>query len=104
MLLAGDTFFLRFLAVAGVTSERLICRVHIHESADVAAAQRYWQGVTGLADDQFREPTLKRHNPKTIRKNTGDDYHGCLVINVRQSARLYRQIEGWAHAAMASPI
>lgn len=98
------TFFLRFLALAGVTSDRLICRVHIHESADVAAAQRFWQEVTGLTGDQFRQPTLKRHNPKTIRKNTGDDYHGCLVINVRRSAWLYRQIEGWASAAMASPI
>ena len=56
----------------------------------------FWQEVTGLARDQFRQPTLKRHNPKTIRKNTGDDYHGCLVINVRRSAWLYRQIEGWA--------
>jgi len=37
-----------------------------------------------------------------IRKNTGDDYHGCLTIGVRRSARLYRQIEGWAGAAMAS--
>jgi transposase len=95
-------FFLRFLAVAGTAPDRLICRVHIHESADAAAAQRYWQDATGLARDQFREPTLKLHNPKTVRKNTGDDYHGCLVISVRRSARLYRQIEGWASAAMSA--
>ena len=75
--------------------------MHIHESADVAAAQRFWKEVTGLPADIFRQPTLKRHNPKTIRKNTGEDYHGCLVINVRRSLRLYRQIEGWASAAMA---
>ena len=49
---------------------------------------------------QFRRPTLKRHNPTTIRKNTGDDYHGCLRVEVRRSADLYRQIEGWAAAAM----
>ena len=28
-------FFMRFLAVAGVTADRLICRVAIHESADI---------------------------------------------------------------------
>src|SRR5215469_5045557 len=95
--------FLRFLAVTATTPDRLICRVHIHESADVAAAQRFWQDVTGLAAELFREPTLKRHNPKTIRKNTGADYHGCLVIDVRRSAALYRQIEGWASAATAAP-
>jgi transposase len=93
-------FFLRFLAAAGVTRDRLICRVCIHESADVAVAQQFWQDLTGLPDVQFRRPTLKRHNPRTVRKNTGANYHGCLVIKVRQSAELYRQIEGWASAAM----
>jgi transposase len=93
--------FLQFLAVTGVSADRLICRVHIHESADAAGAQRFWQRATGLSDGQFRRPTLKRHNPKTVRKNTGQDYHGCLVIGVRRSACLYRQIEGWASAAMS---
>lgn len=94
-------FFLQFLAVAGVTHDRLICRLSIHESADVAAAQQFWLDRTGLPAEQFRRPTLKRHNPKTIRKNTGQDYHGCLVINVRRSTELYRKIEGWAAGAMA---
>src|SRR5689334_4324178 len=35
-------------------------------------------------------------------KVLGDgDYHGCLRIDVRRSASLYRKIEGWAAAAMA---
>jgi transposase-like protein len=95
-------FFLRFLTVAGVAPDRLICRLHIHESADVAGAELFWQGVTGIPADQFRRPTLKRHNPKTARKNTGEDYHGCLIISVRCSTELYRQIQGWAAAAMAA--
>ncbi len=95
------TFFLRFLAAAGVSANRLICRVYVHESADVTGAQEFWQAVTGLPVEQFRRPVLKRHNPKTIRKNTGGDYHGCLVVDVRRSADLYRQIEGWCAATMA---
>jgi transposase len=98
------TFFLRFLAIAGVSPDELICRVYIHETADVAAAQHFWQDVTGLGSEQFRRPTLKHHNPKTVRKNTGDDYHGCLVIVVRRSTELYRQIEGWARAATAASV
>jgi transposase len=94
-------FYLRFLAVAGVTPDRLICRVYIHESADVSGAQHFWREVTGLPPEQFRRPTLKHHNPKTIRKNIGQDYHGCLVISVRRSTDLYPKIEGWASAAMA---
>jgi predicted transcriptional regulator len=42
------TFFLRFLDAAGIERDRLRCTVSIHESADVAAAQQFWQRVTGL--------------------------------------------------------
>jgi hypothetical protein len=96
-------FFLRFLAVVGVPEERILCRVSIHESADVTEAQRFWLDVTGLPAEQFRRPTLKRHNPKTNRMNTGGDYHGCPVIHVLRGLELYRQIEGWASGAMNQP-
>lgn len=33
-------------------------------------------------------------------QNVGDDYHGCLRIEVMQSADLYWRIEGWAGAIM----
>ena len=95
-------FFLRFLEVAEIDRERIRCNVAIHESSDVAGAQRFWQQLTGLPSEQFRRPVLKRHNPKTTRKNTGDDYHGCLVITVGKATELYRQIEGWASAVMDS--
>jgi transcriptional regulator with XRE-family HTH domain len=95
-------FFMRFLAVAGIERHRLRCTVHIHESADLEAAQQFWLGITGLDAAQFRSPTLKRHNPRTVRKNTGDDYHGCLRIDVLRGANLYQKIEGWAMAAMTS--
>jgi hypothetical protein len=74
-------------------------RVHIHETADVAAAEEFWRGVTGAGAAQFHRTGLKRHNPRTVRKNVGADYHGCLIIGVRQSADLYRRIEGWVRAA-----
>jgi transcriptional regulator with XRE-family HTH domain len=96
-------FFLRFLDAAGVTPDQLIYRLYIHESADIEAAQRFWIAVTGADPAQFRRPALKRHNPKTVRKNVGDGYHGCLRIDVRRSAGLYRRIEGWARAAMDEP-
>jgi transcriptional regulator with XRE-family HTH domain len=93
-------FFLRFLEAAGIARESLVYRVQIHETADAEAAQRFWLDVTQAHPTQFRRPTLKRHNPRTVRKNTGGDYHGCLRIDGLRSSRLYRQIEGWAAAAM----
>jgi transposase len=94
------SFFLRFLDVARVDRRQLIYRLYIHENADVEAAQIFWLALTGAEKDQFRQPTLKRHNPKTTRKNSGNTYHGCLRIDVRRSSHFYRQIEGWARAAM----
>lgn len=94
-------FFLRFLAAAGISESQLIFRVFIHESADVGEAQRFWLDVTRSRPDQFRRPALKRHNPTTTRRNRGEDYRGCLRVEVRCSTGLYRQIEGWAAAAMA---
>jgi hypothetical protein len=94
------TFFLRFLDVAGVNRDDLVFRVYIHENADVDAAQQFWLKITGTQSSQFRSPTLKHHNPKTRRTNVGENYRGCLRIDVRRSAVLYRKIEGWASAAM----
>jgi transposase len=94
------TFFLRFLDAAGIGRTQVRYRVYIHETADVERAERFWLQVTGADPAQFHNPTLKRHNPKTVRWNTGDEYHGCLRIDVLQSADLYRRIEGWAREAM----
>ncbi len=96
-------FFLHFLDEAGVAFAQLRFRVHIHESADVAAAEEFWRSVTGAGSAQFHRTGLKRHNPRTVRKNVGADYHGCLIIRVRQSADLYRRIEGWVRAATTVP-
>ncbi len=94
-------FFLRFLDAAGVDPTQVRYRVYIHEHADIVGAGYYWHGVTGADPAQFRKPTLKRHNPKTVRWNVGDGYHGCLRIDVLRSASLYRRIEGWVRAAMS---
>ncbi|CAM5663546.1 hypothetical protein SALBM135S_00077 [Streptomyces alboniger] len=86
--------YLRWLALLGVTHDRLTLRLSIHESADVGTAERHWAQVTGVDVSAFSRATLKKHNPRTRRKNTADAYHGCLVIYVKQSADLYRRVEG----------
>lgn len=86
--------FLRWLELLEVTRDRLTLRVSIHETADVAAAEEFWADVVGVDVSAFSRATLKKHNPRTVRKNTGDSYHGCLAIYVRQSADLYRRMEG----------
>ncbi|MEU2438215.1 hypothetical protein ABZ595_18770 [Streptomyces rubradiris] len=87
--------FLAWLDLLRVERDDVGFRLMIHESADMGGAEKFWAGVVGAGLDRFGKTTLKRHNPKTVRKNTGESYRGCLVIIVRQSAELYRRIEGW---------
>ncbi|MEU3888089.1 hypothetical protein [Streptomyces sp. NPDC029041] len=86
--------FLAWLDLFGVERERLRFTVMIHESADVAGAEKYWADLVGAERSAFNKTTLKRHNPKTVRKNVGETYRGCLVIKVLRGADLYRRIEG----------
>ncbi|MFF0789497.1 hypothetical protein [Streptomyces spiralis] len=93
--------YLAWLELLDVDRKRPNFRVLIHESADVEAAHRFWADVADIDVSVFAKPTLKKHNPKTVRKNIGDDYHGCLVIGVAGSAELYNRIEGWWHGIVA---
>ncbi|MGW7348965.1 hypothetical protein [Streptomyces sp. NPDC054854] len=87
--------FLAWLDLVGIPRERLRFRVMIHESADTEGAEHYWADQAQVDHSELQRTTLKKHNPKTVRKNVGEDYHGCLVVGVMDSADLYRRIEGW---------
>ncbi|MEU4146802.1 terminase gpP N-terminus-related DNA-binding protein [Streptomyces parvulus] len=86
--------FLAWLRLLEVERERLRFTVMIHENADVAGAEQFWAALVRADRSAFNKTTLKRHNPKTVRKNVGDSYRGCLVIKVLKGADLYRRIEG----------
>ncbi|MFJ1600252.1 hypothetical protein [Streptomyces sp. NPDC088261] len=87
--------FLAWLDLLGVSKDRLRYQVQIHESADVGAAEQFWADVAGVDVQAFGKTTLKRHNPKTNRKNVGAGYRGCFCVRVVQCADLYRRIDGW---------
>jgi transposase len=86
--------FLEYLRRKGFGWSSLHLYVSIHESADVQEAVGWWADLIDVTPDQLGKPTLKRHNPKTVRKNTGNEYVGCLTISVRGSRVLYQEIEG----------
>ncbi|AWW39162.1 hypothetical protein [Streptomyces cadmiisoli] len=89
------TVFLAWLKLLQVKPEQLGFAVQIHETADVPAAEAFWADLIGLGTAELMKTTLKKHRPGTNRKNTDEDYRGCLRIDVRQGADLYRRIEGW---------
>jgi hypothetical protein len=87
--------FLRWLDLIGVKPEHLRFSVNIHESADIPGAESYWADQVGIRVEDLLKTSLKRHNPKTNRTNTGQDYRGCFRVAVLKSAELHRRIEGW---------
>ncbi|MFH8622571.1 helix-turn-helix domain-containing protein [Streptomyces vietnamensis] len=93
--------FLAWLQLLDVAEERISFRLMIHESADVRGTEQYWADLVGVGIDQLKRTTLKKHNPLTTRKNTGETYRGCLVVDVAKSAELYHQIEGWWNGIVA---
>lgn len=94
--------FLAWLRLLGVERDRLTYRLMIHETADERAAVHYWADVVAVDAREFFKSTIKRNKPQTNRKNRGEEYHGCLVVSVRRSTDLYRQIVGWWEGISAS--
>ncbi|WP_409471599.1 hypothetical protein [Streptomyces sp. HC307] len=89
------TVFLAWLNLLHVAPESLRFAVQIHETADVPAAEAFWADHVGIKTAELLKTTLKKHKPSTNRKNTDEYYYGCLRIDVRDGADLYRRIEGW---------
>lgn len=86
--------FLRFLESQGRDRASLTYRVSIHESADPEGAVEWWVNRLALPRERFQRTTLKRHASRTNRRNTGEDYHGCLVVYVPKGRELYWRMEG----------
>lgn len=92
--------YLLWLELLGIERGEMSFALSIHESQDAALHEAWWQEQLGLDAAQFRRPMLKRHNPKPHRYNTGDGYHGCLVVTVTCSTALYDAIDGWWSSAV----
>ncbi len=96
--------FLKWLDLMLVPDEHRGFRLSIHETANLDAAHAFWSNELSIALDRFSRPTMKRHQPKTVRLNTGSSYHGCLVVTVRKSRVLYQQVEGLWQGMVAATM
>lgn len=56
--------FLAWLRLLRVGDDRLRFHVHIHETADVASAERFWADLTGADTSAFGKTTIKSHSPE----------------------------------------
>jgi transposase len=95
--------FIEGLRLLGVSDERIKFRVQIHETADEPAARRWWAEQLDWPETEFQRTTFKRHNPKTVRKNCAEDYHGCVTVHVLRSRSLYQLVDGLMRGLAGQP-
>ncbi|MCR4285280.1 MAG: hypothetical protein NUW00_00120 [Candidatus Kaiserbacteria bacterium] len=84
------------------TDIQLILHIHQNRQNDISNFKKFWMQTTGLSEQNFGSNVIKRHNPKTKRKNTGDTYKGLLAIRVKRSTMLNRRIQGWIYGIIDS--
>ncbi|MFZ3057890.1 MAG: hypothetical protein WA092_02480 [Minisyncoccales bacterium] len=77
-----------------VNNSNLVYELYIHKTANIEKAQIYWSHILSIPKEKIRT-YLKKSKIKTIRKNTGNDYHGLIRIKVNKSTNLNRRIAGW---------
>lgn len=63
--------FLAWLRLLGVGDDRLRFHVHIHETADVASAERFWTDLTGADASAFGKTTIKSHSREPTGRTSG---------------------------------
>lgn len=76
----------------GIKNKRICYRIYIHEKADIEKAKKFWSNLLG---EKIEKTYLKKHNPKTIRKNIEENYNGLLRMDIKKSTDLNREISGW---------
>lgn len=90
-------FFLKWLkAYCGVKKKDLIYTIYIHKNSEnVAKAEKHWRKTLNLDSNDKMYIYYKKHNPKTVRKHTNNNYFGSCAVRVKKSTNLNRTIAGW---------
>ena len=91
-------FYLRWLReVLFIPESEISYRLVIHKNKqdNLKEVLSFWEKVADVSADAFMKTTFKMHNPKTKRKNIGENYRGLLEIRVKKSTSIVRQVSGW---------
>jgi hypothetical protein len=78
--------------ICGISLEDVSYSIYIHKTANYEKARIFWENVLNTKINLLY---FKHHNPKTNRKNIGDNYNGMLRVDIKRSTDLNREINGW---------
>ena len=84
-----------FEKICGVKKSSMRAHIHIHESLNIHAAEKYWQGVTGIESDKFYKTYNK---PNKSSKGTRNSLPNGVCDIYCGDYKLFIKIEGWTEA------
>lgn len=73
-------FFIRWLALLGVSKNRLRVHIHLYADMNVQKELRYWSRVLGLPQSSFRKPYIKQSNRTDLTYAQKFTHGTCNVI------------------------
>lgn len=92
-------YFYRWLTeICRLGDQDLVFEIYVHRGCDILAIKKFWSDELGLDISFFDKIRFKPNKFRSYRKNTGEEYHGLVRINVKRSANLNRRIMGWVKA------
>jgi len=96
--------FIFWLKSFGITLDEMVFSLYVHTSrkVEVESFKGWWGDVLSIDTERIDQICFKKGNPKTLRTNVGDLYHGLIRIRVKSSTVLNRQVNGWFNAIYSS--
>lgn len=96
------SLFLRWLSACGVEQQDIRFGIYIHENhkSRIKQVKKFWIDKTGFSEKYFTYVYFKKHNPKTKRRNIGNDYYGNLRVKMKASSTFVRKTEGWVRGVV----
>lgn len=96
------TKWLQEILQVPVSDITLRLHLHLDHKHREKGIKRVWSSKLKIPIDNFSRTMYKKHNPKTVRKKTGDSYIGLVSVRVKKSTSLNRRILGWIYAIIAT--
>lgn len=84
-----------------VPQDLFVYAIFIHKGAATKEARKFWSEQLHVPEKRF-VVYFKNKKSETQRKNTGENYHGVLMIRIRKSSDLNRKIAGWIEYVIES--
>jgi hypothetical protein len=78
--------------ICNLQQDEISYSIYIHKTANREKVRDFWEKILNTKIEKIY---FKNHNPKTNRRNTEENYHGLLRMDVKRSTNLNRKISGW---------